>query len=148
MYIDKDNKSSQQLIFFGGYIQTNISKDQYLSNEIYSIKLNTCELIKLQHEADGRKPKPRRGHAGCIVNNYMVVMGGKNENSDYRDDLWIFVFRPQKELGEKQGWYKLQVLSFGETKKDPEFTDLCHHTMTYIPSTLKSSELNNSVPPF
>ena len=89
----------------------------------------------------GRKPKPRRGHTACIINNYLVVMGGKNDNSDYHNDLWIFVFRTQNELGEKQGWYKLQVVPIGETEDDHEFTDL----HTGITQDLRSQHLGSIV---
>lgn len=144
-WINKENKTSHELIFFGGYLQTNPSTTQYLTNEVFSVDLNSFELRRLIHEADGRKPKARKGHAACISGNCLVVLGGKSDNSDYRNDLWMFVLKTYSEVGEKQGWIKLEIMPHGEDEIESEFTDLCLHTMTYIPPIMKVSDLNNSV---
>ena len=136
------------MIIFGGYLQTNLSQTQFMTNDVFSVDLNTYQLSKLAHEVDGRKPKSRKGHAACIMSNFLIVLGGKSDNNDYRLDLWIFVLKLQNEIGEKQGWSKIQILQHGspvEEENDSEFTDLSHHTMTYIPSVFKSSEFAHSV---
>lgn len=148
LWINKDNKSATELVFFGGYVQTNISQAQYLSNDIYSINLNNYNLKRLVHQAEGPRPKARRGHAACVYGNLFLVLGGKNDTCDYRKDAWMFVLSTTAEIGEKPGWIRLEFSQDNIDQYEEEFADLCHHTMTVIPAGIKGSTVNDSVDNF
>lgn len=126
-------------------MQTNTSQGQYLSGDIYSFNLMTHRVSRLVHQAEGAKPKARRGHAACVFGNWFVVVGGKNDRCDFRKDAWMFVLSTTNELAEKPGWIRLEFSRDIRDQDEDEFADLCHHTITVIPSGIKNSMFNDSV---
>lgn len=133
------------IYFFGGYVSLGRSSVKFLSNDIYSYKLSNNEIIKEHLSEDERRPRPRIGHSAAVLMNIFVVVGGRNEKYDYRNDVWMLTLRPRANYqNERFGWSKLEVLG-PQGAKDTEFADVCGHTLTAVPKSPLFPKVGNTV---
>lgn len=78
------------MIIFGGFQQGNRTNE----TEVYNFTTNSWEQIEL---ASGQPaPCARSGHTASIYSGNMYVFGGKNDDCEKLNDLWVF------NIGEKK----------------------------------------------
>ena len=78
-----DNETTQMIIF-GGFQQGNRTNQ----TSIYNFTTNQWENIEI---APGQPmPCSRSGHSASIYNGNMYVFGGKNDDSEKLNDLWVY----------------------------------------------------------
>ena len=75
---------STQMIVFGGFEQGTRSNQ----TSVYNFTTNTWENIEIM--AGQPIPCPRSGHSAAIHNGNMYVFGGKNEDAEKLNDLWVY----------------------------------------------------------
>lgn len=71
------------LVVFGGFV------DGERTNEIlrYYIRENKWEEVVVRGDDC---PKPRAGHSAVVHGHNMVIFGGRDEDSDKLNDVWLF----------------------------------------------------------
>ena len=78
------DQESGQMIIFGGFQQGNRTNQ----TAVYSFPTNMWENVEI---APGQPvPSPRSGHSASIYNGNMYVFGGKDDNSEKLNDLWVY----------------------------------------------------------
>jgi uncharacterized ubiquitin-like protein YukD len=136
------------VFIFGGYVSINHNFSKYLSNELFSLNVETMEIKRIPTSEGGRIPRPRVGHATAVYSNFMVVMGGRGENYNIRSDFWIIglKLKPTARTTDKFGftWAKLDIIS-RSGEYDEEYADLCYQTLTHIPKCKEAQGFANHV---
>ena len=84
----------REMIVFGGFVD---GGERTNETYIYIIKDNKWEIL----EAGKGGPKPRAGHSAVVYGNMMVVFGGRDEDNEKLNDLWIFDIPSRKWKEEK-----------------------------------------------
>lgn len=105
-----ENRYSHTSVFWGGSIyifggSTLESGKTCFKNSIIQINLDENEWKFTGITGSNPKPKPRRGHTACVLNNMMYIWGGQGSSSQLFNDMWIFKF-------ETEEWY--EVFTIGE----------------------------------
>ncbi len=78
------DQESGQMIIFGGFQQGSRTNQ----TAVYSFPTNIWENVEI---APGQPvPSPRSGHSASIYNGNMYVFGGKDDNSEKLNDLWVY----------------------------------------------------------
>ena len=72
------------MIVFGGYLESGER-----TNEVwrYHFKEGKWEIVVAMGKL---KPEPRAGHSAIIYGDAMVVFGGKDDENNKLNDLWVF----------------------------------------------------------
>ena len=78
------DEESTQMIVFGGFVQG--TRVNIIS--IYNFTTNSWKNVL--YERGVRLPCPRSGHQAVITQGNMYVFGGKNDDSEKMNDLWVF----------------------------------------------------------
>ena len=73
------------MVVFGGF------SEGYRNNQVYRLNLqsNTWEHLLTK----GEPPCPRTGHSAVIYENYMIIFGGKNDENEKVNDVWLLDFK-------------------------------------------------------
>lgn len=73
----------REMVVFGGFVDgSERTNDVY----IYNIKDNKWEKVDTGRVA----PKPRAGHSAVIYHHSMVIFGGRDEDNEKLNDVWVF----------------------------------------------------------
>jgi N-acetylneuraminic acid mutarotase len=71
------------MVIFGGFVNGERSNEIYR----YYFKENRWERVK----PIGRdQPNPRAGHSCVLINDSMIIFGGKDEDNNKLNDVWEF----------------------------------------------------------
>jgi N-acetylneuraminic acid mutarotase len=70
------------MVVFGGFIEGERENDIWM----YHFKENKWEKV----EVKGQEPCPRAGHSMVVHDGQMFVFGGKDDDNNKINDLWIF----------------------------------------------------------
>ena len=133
------------IYFFGGYVALGRTSVKSLTNDLYSYSLSTHEIRKQHLSEDERRPRSRIGHAAAVLMNIFVILGGRNEKYEYRNDAWMLTLRPRTNYkNERFGWSKLELLG-PQCTKDTEFAEVCNHTLTAVPKSPLFPVTSNTV---
>lgn len=71
------------MLIFGGYLDLQRTNDLFR----YHFKENRWEKVEAVGE---KKPCPRSGHSAIVWQDYMIVYGGKDNESNKLSDVWSF----------------------------------------------------------
>ena len=74
------------VIIYGGRNEKN--KDGPFFNDMFFLDVQTLSWINIEFNNDQAFP-PRGGHSSCLVDNELIIFGGKNENFFLKSDLLI-----------------------------------------------------------
>jgi N-acetylneuraminic acid mutarotase len=70
------------MLVFGGF------DNGFRSNKVHRLNLNTNAWEYLR--VSGPEPCPRSGHSAVISADLMIVFGGKDDENEKLNDVWIF----------------------------------------------------------
>lgn len=73
-----------QMVIFGGFKQGN------RTNEVATYNFSTNSWTNVLVPTGDALPCPRSGHSATLHNGNMYVFGGKNDESEKLDDLWVY----------------------------------------------------------
>ncbi len=73
------------MIIYGGF------EDGIRTNSIYRyyFKENKWEMVKILSEIC---PSPRAGHSSIMLGDKMVIFGGRDDENNKLNDIWLFDF--------------------------------------------------------
>jgi N-acetylneuraminic acid mutarotase len=106
------------MVIFGGFVDGERTNAMYR----YYFKDNKWEKI-IVHGRD--RPVPRAGHSAVVHNDSMIIFGGRDEENNKLNDLWLFNFStyfwehidlpnaPLGRSGHSASIYKEMMLIFG-----------------------------------
>jgi hypothetical protein len=75
------------IVLFGGYMTTNTTVFEAANNDVYI--LDTCTLTWRKQSVGGTSPGPIYAHSAININNYMVVLMGKVDETNYNEKVYI-----------------------------------------------------------
>ncbi|CEP18439.1 hypothetical protein [Parasitella parasitica] len=75
------------IVLFGGYTTTSKKAFEAANNDIYI--LDTCTLTWRKQSVSGISPGPIYAHNAININNYMVVLMGKVDETNYNEKVFI-----------------------------------------------------------
>ena len=78
------DKETGHMVIFGGFCQGTRTNDV----AIFNIPANIWTNVKI-HRGDP-VPCARSGHSAAIYKGQMYIFGGKNDDAEKLDDLWVF----------------------------------------------------------
>ena len=70
------------MIIFGGF------DDGNRSNKVFFLNLDTkvWDCPKINQD---QQPKPRTGHSAVVYGERMIIFGGKNDENEKMNDVWV-----------------------------------------------------------
>lgn len=106
------DQETTQMIIFGGFQQGNRTNQ----TSIYNFTTNQWENIEI---APGQPiPCPRSGHSASIHNGNMYIFGGKNDDAEKLNDLWVY------NLAEKR-WVEIEAEGEIPFERSGHSSDVC-----------------------
>jgi hypothetical protein len=81
--------SGDQLYFYGGFLVGQHSASEMITNEVFCLDFASLSLSKVPITDLNRRPRSRINHSAVTFQNSLVVLGGKSEQGDSRNDVWM-----------------------------------------------------------
>ncbi|KAL7310322.1 hypothetical protein PS15m_009838 [Mucor circinelloides] len=109
------------IVLFGGYTTTNEKVFEAANNDVYI--LDTCTLTWRKQSVGGTSPGPIYAHNAININNYMVVMMGKVDETNYNQKVYILDMKNWKWVNSFDGSSLSDTITAGSCTFDLPSTD-------------------------
>lgn len=123
------------LLIFGGETFSLYSESRLMTNDLYVFNIKKFEYTKVNiHD----NIDPRKHHASCVLNTYLVILGGVDEENRTLNHFLVLNFAKQAET---TGLYSRPKdlasyrLVWKKAPIDFEFDPISNHTMTPVYSS-------------
>lgn len=60
-----------------------------ITTEVFCLDFANLSISKVNITDSNRRPRSRIDHAVVTLHNYLVVLGGKSEHGEFRNDIWM-----------------------------------------------------------
>lgn len=82
---------TKSIFVFGGVIYN--VKGTTVSNDLYTLHYPTRRWSRLPPNPPDSKPLPRALHAAVLTDDYMLILGGRNEKFELVDKTYVYIFK-------------------------------------------------------
>lgn len=113
----------KNIFMFGGEIISGPNRrERNICNELW--KLNCCKMEWSKVCCSGNFIMPRKSHASCSFNKFMVVHGGIIEELKYINDFYVFV-------SDKHVWQRIDIPA-STFNKEAQIKNIANHKMVAV----------------
>jgi len=78
-----------KLYFYGGFLVGQLNASEMITGDVFCLDFASLSISKLPITDPNRRPRTRIDHAATTFQNSLVVLGGKSEHGEFRNDIWM-----------------------------------------------------------